>query len=87
MEWTENENELNSHESSIAADALTLDQIYNKAETDWLIKRKNSTSYFESKNNGLISTCGYVEKDCMDDCLVGITIKSINVLFYPDEKK
>ena len=80
LEWTENENELNSHASSNAAGALTLDEIYNKAENQWLLKRKNATTYFESKNNGLISTCGFAEKDCMDDCFVGITIKSIVIL-------
>lgn len=78
--WTENENELNSHESSSAADDLTLDEIYSKAQNDWLIKRKHTTTYFESKNNELISICGYVEKECFDDCFVGIKIKSIEVL-------
>ncbi|WP_405604841.1 hypothetical protein [Polaribacter sp. Asnod1-A03] len=79
LEWTENENEINStkYEYSLAATALTLDEIYLKAEQDWLIKRKNATSYFESENNGLISTCGYVEKECMDDCFIGIIIESI----------
>ena len=80
LQWTENQNELNSHESSPAAEALTLDEIYNKAENQWLIKRKHTTTYFESKNNGLLSTCGYVEKGCMDDCFVGIRIKSITIL-------
>lgn len=79
LEWTESETEINStaHENSYAAQALTLDEIYLKAEQYWLIKRKNATSYFEIENNGLISTCGYVEKGCMDDCFNGITIKSI----------
>lgn len=80
LEWTENENEINSHEYSSAADALTLDEIYNKAEQEWLIKRDNAKTYFETKNNGLISLCGYVENGCMDDCFVGITIKSIEAL-------
>ncbi|MCM4157931.1 hypothetical protein [Gramella sp. AN32] len=80
LEWTENENEINSHEYSGAADALTLDEIYIKAEQEWLIKRQDATTYFESENNGLISTCGYVEKGCMDDCFIGITIKSITAL-------
>jgi len=79
LEWTENATEINSvaHDNSYAAEALTLDDIYLKAEQYWLIKRKNATSYFEIENNGLISTCGYVEKGCMDDCFNGITIKSI----------
>lgn len=80
LAWTEGENEINSHEHSSAAAALTLDEIYFKAEYEWLIKRKNANIYFESKNNGLISTCGYFENGCMDDCFVGITIKSIEAL-------
>ena len=78
LEWTENEGEINSHQNGAAA--LTLDEIYAKAKSDWLIKRKNTTNYFESKNDGLISQCGYVEKNCMDDCFVGITISSIERL-------
>lgn len=82
LEWTENENEINNqeHEYTSAATALTLDEIYTKAEQEWLIKRKNTTTNFESKNNGLISTCGYFKNDCLDDCFVGITIKSIEAL-------
>ena len=67
-------------QNSNAADALTLDEIYSKAKNEWLVKRKNVTNYFEAKNDGLISTCGYVEKGCVDDCFAGITIKSIQSL-------
>lgn len=49
LEWTEEENQINSHENSPAATALTLDQIYSKAEKDWLVKRKDVSVYFESK--------------------------------------
>lgn len=77
LEWTEEENEINSRQNSGADETLTFDQIYSKAENEWLIKRKGVTVYFESKNNGLISTCGYVPKGCMDDCFSGIRIKSI----------
>lgn len=80
LAWTENENEIDSHQNSNAASPLTLDEIYTKAEKVWLIKRKNTTSYFETENNGLISTCGYTEKNCMDDCFIGIKIKSITSL-------
>ncbi|WP_428233008.1 hypothetical protein [Flavobacterium sp.] len=80
LSWTENENEINSHEFSGAASPLTLDEIYDKAKTQWLIKRKNAKTYFESANNGLLSVCGYVENGCMDDCFTGITIKDIVVL-------
>lgn len=80
LEWTENESEINSHQNSGAASPLTLDEIYAKAKDQWLVKRKNATNYFEAKNDGLISHCGYVEKGCMDDCFVGITITSIESL-------
>lgn len=76
LEWTENEGEINSHSNSAAA-PLTLDQIYDKARNEWLIKRKNAQVYFEHYNGGLISSCGYVEDGCMDDCFVGINIKYI----------
>lgn len=82
LEWTENESEINSpeHENTSASTALTMDEIYVKAQQEWLIKRKDATSYFEAENNGLISTCGYTEKNCLDDCFVGIRIKSIESL-------
>jgi len=76
LEWTENENEIGSHTTS-GAIALTLDQVYEKARTEWLIKRKDASVYFETNNNGMISSCGYVPDGCMDDCFNGITISSI----------
>jgi len=75
LEWTENEREINSHE--FGASALTLDQIYEKARNEWLIKRKNAKTYFEHYNGNLISSCGYVEDGCMDDCFTGINIAYI----------
>lgn len=79
LEWTENENEIGNHKN-IGATPLTLDQIYAKAETEWLTKSDNFKTYFETKNNGLISTCGYTQIGCMDDCFIGIHIKSIESL-------
>ncbi|MEO6134832.1 MAG: hypothetical protein ABIP35_06745 [Ginsengibacter sp.] len=80
MEWTENENEINSHEDTPAGEAITLDAVYEKARNNWLKKRGNGKTYFEAKNNGLISSCGYVEGGCQDDCFIGITITSIESL-------
>ncbi|MBS9768803.1 MAG: hypothetical protein KGV44_14870 [Flavobacteriaceae bacterium] len=78
LEWTENENEINTHNQG--ASPLTLDEIYEKAEKEWLIKRENVSTYFEAKNDGLISSCGYVPEGCMDDCFRGIHIKEIKGL-------
>lgn len=80
VEWTENEGEINNREFTGAAEALTLDELYDKAQKQWLLKRDNAKVYFEAENNGLMSTCGYVEEGCMDDCFNGITIKSIQEL-------
>lgn len=75
--WTEGKNELNSHDEGY--EASTLDQVYEKAKTDWLKKRKDSKVYFEAKNNGLISSAGYVPDNCQDDCFVGINISKIGI--------
>lgn len=77
-EWVEDESTLNSHTN--AAESMTLDVVYQKAKTDWLLKRKDATTYFESKNNGMISSAGYVPNGCMDDCFRGIHIGLIEKL-------
>ncbi|QED37360.1 hypothetical protein FK178_06340 [Antarcticibacterium arcticum] len=77
-EWTESYNEINTHATSPTADAITLDEVYLNAENDWLINRRNTTTYFKAENNGLISLCGYVEDNCMDDCFIGIKIQNIS---------
>lgn len=73
--WSENKDELNSHDEGY--EASTLDQVYERAKKDWLIKRKDAKVYFEAKNNGLISSAGYVPDNCQDDCFNGIRISEI----------
>ncbi|MES2064961.1 MAG: hypothetical protein V4456_23795 [Bacteroidota bacterium] len=76
--WIENEALLNSHDQLRAAEVLTLDQVYAKAKSVWLkADKKENDVYFEVKNNGLISSAGYVPKGCQDDCFTGISIKEI----------
>ncbi|HEY5367941.1 MAG TPA: hypothetical protein VIJ75_03030 [Hanamia sp.] len=77
MEWTESENEINSDQHTSAASTLTLDQVYDEARNNWLKKRDNAQTYFEAKNNGLISSCGYIMTGCQDDCFQGINIIAI----------
>lgn len=73
--WTENANSLNTHQSG--AGTLTLDEVYAKAKSIWLVKRKEAETFFETNNNGMISSAGYVEKGCQDDCFNGIKITLI----------
>lgn len=77
-EWAEDESSLNTHTNG--ATPMTLDEVYQKAKTDWLLKRKDATTSFEAKNNGLISSAGYVPNGCMDDCFIGIYIGFIERL-------
>lgn len=77
LEWTENVLELGSHKDTPASDVLTLDEVYQRAEQDWLKKRKGTETYFETKNDGMISLCGYSENNCADDCFRGISIRNI----------
>jgi len=80
LEWTETESQIDTHPNGGAAAPLTLDEVYKKARTEWLPKRAKSTTYFEAKNDGMISDCGYVEDGCQDDCFIGISIAFIHTL-------
>ena len=73
-QWHEDADHINTHPND-AGESLTLDDIYQRAKTVWLKADKKSNSiYFEAKNNGMISSCGYVPNGCQDDCFNGITI-------------
>lgn len=76
--WTEDRASLRSHQEGFPP--MTLEEIYDNAKYDWLRKRKESDTYFEAKNGGMISTCGYVERGCMDDCFRGVEIYYIESL-------
>jgi hypothetical protein len=77
-EWSEDESNLNTH--SYGAATITLDDIYQKARTEWLTKKEHAKIYFESGNDGMISSCGYVDNNCVDDCFRGITIDHIEAI-------
>lgn len=81
IEWIENGSKVGSHKNQ-AAEPLTMDQVYTKAEKEWLIKRKNAKTYFETGKNKLIFSCGYVVNGCMDDCFIGIHVKNIEFLSF-----
>lgn len=80
LTWTENRASLNSPANTGGAPTWTLDEIYEKAKNDWLKKRDNAQTSFEAKNNGIISSCGYWEDGCMDDCFRGIRISLVEGL-------
>lgn len=77
LHWIEEGDEVGSHQDSGAAEPLTLDEVYAKAKNEWLVKRDDVKTFFDTENNGMISSCGYVEDGCADDCFRGIRIASI----------
>lgn len=77
LEWEESGADLGTHTDTPAAQLLTLDQVYEKAGSEWLNKGKGFKTYLETEHAGLLSLCGYVPDNCADDCFVGIDIRSI----------
>ncbi|RFZ84716.1 hypothetical protein DYU05_03660 [Mucilaginibacter terrenus] len=76
--WTESGATLNTHADGHPL--LTIDEVYTKAKREWLsVDKKQNEIYFEAENNGIISSAGYVPKNCADDCFTGIKIKEIKV--------
>ncbi|MEO7212370.1 hypothetical protein [Mucilaginibacter sp.] len=76
--WAESGVTLNTHENGF--DALTLDQVYAKAKSEWLNVNKDANYiYFETANEGMISTAGHFPKNCADDCFTGIKMKELKV--------
>lgn len=77
--WVENSSNLNTHTNG--AESLTLDEIYQKANNEWLrMDTQKNDLYFTIDVNGFIASCGYVPKGCQDDCFFGVHIKSITSL-------
>jgi len=74
-EWEEDKETLGSHQEGFKP--ITLDEVYQKAKSEWLPKRKDASVYFESKNDGMMSSCGYVPNGCQDDCFTGVHISYI----------
>ena len=74
-QWVEDSSKLNTHNEGAAT--LTMDDVYRKAKAEWLVSNKNTDTYFENNNQGMLSTAGYTEKGCMDDCFNGIKISFI----------
>lgn len=80
LQWTEAGSTVGTHINTPACQYLTLDAIYDEAKNNWLKKKDNVNTYFETNNNGMISNCGYVETGCADDCFRGINISLIQSL-------
>jgi hypothetical protein len=76
--WHEDATTINTHPNDVL-DALTVDDIYLKARTQWLkVDAAANQIIFETNNNGIISSCGYVPRNCADYCFNGVKITSLD---------
>ena len=74
QQWKEGEGQINTISCPYAAEAMTMDQVYERARQQWLVKRQDVTLLLETRHNGMISRCGFMENDCIDNCFTGIHI-------------
>lgn len=60
---------------------LTVDQLYELCLSQYIaVDEEENTIYFETFDNGIVSVCGYVPKDCVDDCFQGFTLSDFSWL-------
>lgn len=75
--WQETEEaELGTHQEGAAI--WTIDEIYNECKVSILPRLPiRNRIYLELDNNGILSSCVYVPRNCADDCARGVSIDSI----------
>lgn len=74
--WVENEENLNTHTEG--AEAVSLDEIYQRCYSNILsVDENDNFIYFENENDGLLSLCNYIAKECQDDCSIGYRVTKI----------
>ncbi len=63
------------------ASVLTIDDLYKNCIDQYLVvDESNNSIYFETDDNGLMTLCGYVPNNCMDDCFMGVRVSSFDWL-------
>jgi hypothetical protein len=77
--WMEEGPTIGSHPGS--ADALTLEQLYDRCEADVLSKdpAKNHI-IFGLHPDGVLAYCEYAPKNCADDCSSGVSVSKLEFL-------
>ncbi|MEL7122356.1 MAG: hypothetical protein AAFO07_23120 [Bacteroidota bacterium] len=73
--YSETASKLGSNQQGTAP--WTIDEWYNSCLSKYLVvDDKNNTIYFETEDNGLMTLCGFVPNNCVDDCFQGISINA-----------
>lgn len=71
--------DLGTHENG--ALPITIDELYTTCSSDYLtVDVNNNTIHFETELNGLMTLCGFVPNDCLDDCYSGVSISNFDWL-------
>ena len=71
--YSETASNLGSNQEGAAP--LTIDEMYGTCVSQYLVVDENSnTIYFETESDGLMTLCGFVPNNCVDDCFMGISI-------------
>jgi len=77
--WTEEADEVGSHLSGSAA--VSLDTLYTRCQEEILTADPEENEIiFTVDQRGLLKTCVYVPRDCVDDCAEGVTISAIDLM-------
>ena len=77
--WTEVGAEVGSHEAGAAP--RTVDDLYRVCRSEVLAQSPlENDFYLEFRDDGVLRTCDYVPKGCVDDCSRGVNITALEFL-------
>lgn len=59
----------------------TIDHLYSICLAEYLVvDDESNTIFFDTDEEGILTSCGFVPDDCADDCFTGITLVQFNWL-------
>lgn len=70
--YTESGSELGTHEKGAAV--ATIDELYTSCKPYLRVNESENKIYFETDANGIMNLCGFVPRNCADDCFNGIRL-------------
>ena len=77
--WTEVDAAVGSHEAG--AEPHTIAELYAVCRNGVLTQNPSENElYLEFRDDGVLKTCGYVPKNCADDCFMGVRIDALEFL-------
>lgn len=71
-QYSEDASNLGTNEKG--SQAVTIDFLYKECKGNLGVSSKKNETYFEADEEGIIKYCGYVPRNCADDCYEGVLI-------------